>query len=115
MIFYDIFLDVQAYFRKKSTSPPTMGVDYLTPSTMKWSILPLNFPKPVKSPPRRFSDSGLLQYRQYCYSNSGLAAVPRFVFLFISMVTVAIHGYCSNPPFQNRIGGNLTGFEKFKG
>jgi hypothetical protein len=24
------------------------------------------------------------------------------------------HGYCSNPPFQSRLGDNLTGFEKFR-
>jgi hypothetical protein len=40
-------------------TPSTMGVDYLTPSTMKQSILLLNFPKPVKLPPRRFSDGGI--------------------------------------------------------
>jgi hypothetical protein len=31
MIFYDIFLDVQAYFRKKSTSPPNYGGGLLNP------------------------------------------------------------------------------------
>jgi hypothetical protein len=52
-------------------TPSTIGSGLLNPSTMKRSILPLNFSKPVKLPPRRFSDCGfatapsvLLQYPQ---------------------------------------------------
>ena len=33
-------------------TPSTMGLDYITPQTMKWSISPLNFPKPVKLSPK---------------------------------------------------------------
>jgi hypothetical protein len=58
---------------KSLLHPLTMVVDYLTPSTMKRSILPLIFSKPVKLPPRQFSKGGfgtvpavLLQYQRFC-------------------------------------------------
>jgi hypothetical protein len=63
------------------------GVDYLTPSTMKRSILPLNFPKPVKLPQAVFR-------RRFCYSIGCLATVTSvlpFSFLFISTESLKNH------------------------
>jgi hypothetical protein len=63
--------------------PQLWAVDYLTPSTMKRSILSLNSLKPVKLP-----QTGLK--RHACYSNREIATVKRFAtvpavlsFLFI--------------------------------
>jgi hypothetical protein len=59
----EIIIFSEIVLRKKSTPPPQLlGLDYLTPSTMKRSILPLNSPKPVKLP------SAVLK-RRICHSN----------------------------------------------
>jgi hypothetical protein len=71
-----------------------MGVDYLTPSTMKRSILPPELSKTGQITPRRFSDGGLLQSWRYCYNNSGLATVPAvlsFPLLFILVESLKNH------------------------
>jgi hypothetical protein len=56
-------------------------MEKVTLLTMKRSILPLNFPKPIKLPLTPFSDGGLLQYLRYWYGTHGLRT-GGFVFFF---------------------------------
>jgi hypothetical protein len=80
--------------KKKSISPLNYWGGLLNPSTTKRSILPLNFPKPVKLPSNGFQTVVLLQYHRCCYSTHGLATVPAilsFLFLFISAESLKNH------------------------
>ena len=46
---------LQLLYRKKSISPLTYGVDYITPNLWNGLYHPLNFSKPVKLPPKAVS------------------------------------------------------------
>jgi hypothetical protein len=56
-------------------TPQLLGVDYLTPSTMKQSILPLNFSKPVKLPLNDFETADCYSNRETAYSTPELSKI----------------------------------------
>jgi hypothetical protein len=78
MSFMCVFFKVRSnvILKEKIYFTLNYGVVYFIPQTMKRSILPLNFAKPAKSPPRAVLDGG-------CYSNNCLLQSHRFcLFLF---------------------------------